>query len=304
MNKISITAIIMTFNEEIHLDRCLKSLKNICDDIVIVDSYSNDSTIEIVKNYGLRFYQNKWINHATQFNWAIENIQISSEWILRIDADEYLSKDLIFDLNKLNSLSDKINGITLNRLMYFMDKPLRYGGMYPIKHLRIFRKGFGKCEQRWMDERIILSSGETIHMNSDLIDHNKNNLNWWTAKHNGYATREAIDLLNYKHNFFDSLSSKNDLRNNGLIRRKLKKIYCNLPLFIRPFLFFFVRYFIQLGFLDGKRGLIWTFLQCFWYRFLIDAKIYEANLASGKNKEELIKYFKQNFNFDITKSSQ
>lgn len=303
MNKISITAVIMTFNEEIHLERCLISLKNICDEIIVVDSYSSDSTNEIANNYGARFYQNKWINHATQFNWAIENIQINSDWVLRIDADEFLSDELIRYLTKLNNVNNEIKGITLNRLMYFMDKPLKYGGMYPIKHLRIFRNGFGKCEQRWMDERIILSSGDTFHINLDLIDHNKNNLSWWTAKHNSYATREAIDLLNYKYNFFDSFSLENDLRNNGLLRRKLKKIYSNLPLFIRPFLFFLVRYFIQLGFLDGKRGLIWTFLQCFWYRFLIDAKIYEAYLASGKNKEELIKYFKQNFNYDITKSS-
>lgn len=302
MNKISITAVIMTFNEEIHLERCLISLKNVCDEIIVVDSYSSDSTNEIANNYGARLYKNKWINYATQFNWAIENIQINSDWVLRIDADEYLSNELIRDLIKLNNVNSKINGITLNRLMYFMDKPLKYGGMYPIKHLRIFRNGFGKCEQRWMDERIILSSGDTFHINSDLIDHNKNNLSWWTAKHNSYATREAIDLLNYKYNFFDSFSLKNNLRNNGLLRRRLKKIYSNLPLFIRPFLFFFVRYFIQLGFLDGKRGLIWNFLQCFWYRFLIDAKIYEANLTSDKNKEELIKYFKKNFNYDITKS--
>ena len=303
MNKISITAVILTFNEEIHLERCLISLKNVCDEIIVVDSNSSDSTNEIANNYGARFYQNKWINYATQFNWAIENIQINSDWVLRIDADEYLSNELIRDLIKLNNVNNKINGITLNRLMYFMDKPLKYGGMYPIKHLRIFRNGFGKCEHRFMDERIILSSGDTFHINSDLIDHNKNNLSWWTAKHNRYATREAIDLLNYKYNFFDSFSKKNNLRNNGLLRRRLKKIYRNLPLFIRPFLFFFVRYFIQLGFLDGKRGLIWTFLQCFWYRFLIDTKIYEANLASGKKKEELIKYFKKNFNYDITKSS-
>tara|TARA_B100001093_G_scaffold479610_1_gene508759 strand:+ start:12512 stop:13423 length:912 start_codon:yes stop_codon:yes gene_type:complete len=303
MNKISITAIIMTYNEEIHLKRCLISLKNICNEIIVIDSYSNDLTIEIAKDYGARLYQNKWINYATQFNWAIENVKINSDWILRIDADEFLSNELIVDLNKLVNVGKEINGITINRLMYFMDKPLMYGGMYPIKHLRIFRNGFGKCEERWMDERIILSSGDTIHINSDLVDYNKNNLSWWIAKHNSYSTREAIDLLNYKHNFFDSFISKNDLRNNGMLRRKLKRIYSKLPLFIRPFLFFFVRYFIQLAFLDGKRGLIWTFLQCFWYRFLIDAKIYEANLASGKDKEKLIKYFKQNFNYDITKSS-
>ena len=301
MNKISIAAIVMTFNEEIHLKRCLTSLKNVCDEIIIIDSFSNDSTKDIAKKYGTRFYQNKWINYSTQFNWAIENIQINSNWILRIDADEYLSYQLAKDLSKLRGIGKGINGITINRLMYFMDKPLKYGGMYPIKHLRIFRNGFGKCEQRWMDERIILSSGDTFHINSDLIDHNKNNLTWWIAKHNRYATREAIDLLNYKYKFFDSFSSESNLKNNGLVRRKLKKIYSNLPLFFRPFLFFFMRYFIQLGFLDGKPGLIWTFLQCFWYRFLIDAKISEANQTCGKNKQELIKYFKRNFNYDITK---
>ena len=82
MDKVtSLTAIILTYNEEIHLERCLKSLKDICKDIVIVDSFSNDKTEEIAKEYGARFYQNKWINYATQFNWDIDNTEINTEWV-------------------------------------------------------------------------------------------------------------------------------------------------------------------------------------------------------------------------------
>jgi len=304
MNKLKLTAVVLTFNEELHLDRCLNSISQVCSEIIIVDSYSNDTTHDIAEKYNVKFYQNSWVNYATQLNWSLNNTNITSDWILRIDADEYLSQELIKSLKNISpKLDPSATGITINRLMYFMGKPLKYGGMYPISHLRIWKKGFGKCEQRWMDERIILSSGSTLHINGDLIDNNLNNLSWWTNKHNNYSTREAIDLLNYKHQFFKSNELDINYKNNGLVRRKLKKIYNWLPLFVRPIMFFLVRYFFQFGFLDGKRGLIWTFLQCFWYRFLVDAKIHEANIKSNKKKENLIKYFKVNYNYDITKSS-
>ncbi len=301
----SLTAIILTYNEEIHLQRCLDSLKGVCREIVVIDSFSKDDTKAIAERNGAHFYQNSWINYAIQFNWGLVNCPIQTDWIIRVDADEYISNELAQSIKKnLGTMNDNIHGIRVKRLMYFFDKPLRKGGMYPIWHTKIWRNGSALCEQRWMDEHMKLNQGETATLEGDLIDYNLNNLTWWTQKHNGYATREAIDVLDKIYNFTNSnLVSSNLFGNAEERRRWFKQRYLNLPLFMRPFLFWFVRYFLQGGFLEGKRGFIWNILQCGWYRFLVDAKIYEAYKKAGHNKENLILYFKENYGYDVTKIS-
>ncbi|MEO9570758.1 MAG: glycosyltransferase family 2 protein [Polaribacter sp.] len=302
-NKPSLTALVLTYNEEMHLKRCLESLKDICEDIVIIDSFSNDETENIAKEFGARFYQNPFVNHAVQLNWGIENGEINTDWVIRVDADEYISDELTSSIkNELPTLKEDITGVRVKRLMYFFNKPLKKSGMYPIWHLKLWRHGKALCEKRWMDERMKLSDGETTTLEGDLIDNNLNNLTWWTQKHNSYATREAIDILDKIYNFTNS-----DVVNANLFgtaeerRRWFKKKYLNLPLFVRPIIFWFIRYIIQGGFLEGKRGFIWNALQCGWYRFLVDAKIYEAYIVAGKDKDKLIMYFKDTYGYDITK---
>lgn len=302
-NPPSLTAIVLTYNEEIHLQRCLDSLKGVCMDVVVVDSYSTDRTKEIVLANGARFYQNKWVNYASQFNWGINNAEITTDWVIRIDADEYISSELSKNIkNSLSAMNTNVHAIRVKRLMYFFDRPLKKGGMYPIWHTKLWRNGSAFCEQRWMDERMKLNQGETASLEGDLVDHNLNNLTWWTQKHNGYATREAIDILDRIYNFTNSNSVQSNLLGNGEERRRwFKELYLKLPLFLRPFLFWFVRYFLQGGILEGKRGFIWNILQCGWYRFLVDAKIYEAYKKAGRNKENLILYFKDEYGYDVTK---
>ncbi|QXP66978.1 glycosyltransferase family 2 protein [Polaribacter sp. AHE13PA] len=301
--KTSLTALVLTYNEEMHLKRCLESLKDICDEIVIIDSFSNDETENIAKEFGARFYQNPFVNHAVQLNWGIENGEINTDWVIRVDADEYISDELASSIkNELPTLKEDITGVRVKRLMYFFNKPLKKAGMYPIWHLKLWRHGKALCEQRWMDERMKLSNGDTTTLEGDLIDNNLNNLTWWTQKHNSYATREAIDILDKIYNFTNSDVVNANLFGSAEERRRwFKKKYLNLPLFVRPIIFWFIRYILQGGFLEGKRGFIWNALQCGWYRFLVDAKIYEAYKAAGKDKNELIKYFKDTYGYDITK---
>lgn len=302
--KPSLTAIILTYNEELHLERCLNSLKDICSDIVVVDSYSTDNTQNIAEKYNVRFFQNPFLNHASQLNWAIENTNITTLWSIRIDADEYISKELSDSIiTQLITIDDNVKGIRVKRLMYFFNKPLKRGGMYPIWHLRIWITGAAFCEQRWMDERmVLLEDGETTSLEGDLIDDNLNKISWWTQKHNSYATREAIDVLDKIYNFTNNkLANASFFGTSEERRRWLKMRYLKMPLFIRPFLFFSVRYFLQGGFLEGRRGFIWSVLQCFWYRFLVDVKIYEVYKNAGKDKEKIITYFKKEYGYDITK---
>lgn len=304
MSKVSITAIIPTYNEEIHLQRCIDNVQQICKKIIVVDSYSTDRTKEIALQNKVTFVQNRWINYSQQFNWVLENVDITTDWILRIDADEYMTLGLQEELEKkLDGLRNEITGIFVKRLMYFMGKPLKRGGMYPIWHIKLWRNGYGYCEQRWMDERIILKSGDAIKLEGgDLIDHNLNNISWWTAKHNSYSVREAIDVLDGLYNFTNAERLKPKLFGNQEQRKRWLKIkYLSFPLFLRPFIYWFIRYFFLGGFLEGKRGFIWNFLHAFWYRFLVDVKIYEVLNSTGKDQNKIIAYFKKEYDCDITK---
>jgi len=288
MEKLSISAIILTYNEEENIEECLKSLHGWVQDIFIIDSYSTDKTLEISKKYTDKIYQHVFKNQARQLNWGIDNLPIETEWILRLDADENVTPELKNELlGFLPNLASDVSGICVKRKIYFMGKWIRHGGCYPIWHLRIWRTGCGFVEDVQMDERVKTNQGESAYFKNDIEDKNKKNLDWWIEKHNRYATREAIDLLNHKYKISsaDEISAKLSGAQEQRKRWVKKKVYANMPIFFRAFLYFIFRYFIQLGFLDGRKGLMWHFLQGFWYRFLVDAKIYEIEkIAKEKNK--------------------
>lgn len=291
--KQDISVIILTLNEEIHIERCIKSLLPFAKDIFIIDSYSTDKTVEIAENLGAKVYQNPFINHAVQFQWGLDNCPIDTKWVMKIDADEYILPELADEIQqKLEKLDDEVSGIYIKRRVYFKDRWIKHGSYYPTWLLRIWKQSDGRMEQRWMDEHIKLSGGKTIQFENDLVDENLNDLTWWTNKHNNYATREAVDILNIIYEFleYDEVSAR-FFGTQEQRKRWLKKRYAKLPLFTRPFIYFVWRYLFKLGFLDGKQGLIWHFLQGFWYRFLVDAKIYEMQMRvkkSGKSIKEVI----------------
>jgi glycosyltransferase involved in cell wall biosynthesis len=273
-----LTVVILTLNEEVHLKRCLDSVRGVAARVVVVDSLSTDETQEIAESSGAAFYSNQFINYAKQFNWGLDNAHIQTKWVMRLDADEYLTPDLVSALPQfLSEASDDTKGFTLNLRRIFMGKWLRHGALYPIRLLRIWRFGQGRCEERWMDEHVILQ-GRTGHIEADFADHNLNSLTWWTDKHNKYASREAVDLLNLQYHFMrhDSVASLRDGNHAGSKRWVKEVVYARLPGGFRAFAYFFYRYVIRLGFLDGQAGAVFHFLQGFWYRYLVDAKVAEV----------------------------
>lgn len=281
---LDLTVIILTKNEEYNLKKCIESFKGIVKRFVIVDSYSTDGTKaiceELSKKVNISFYENKFIDHATQLNWGIKNTNINTMWTMRMDADEELTPELVEELKqKLPKVSDDVNGIILKRRVYFMGRWIKHGGKYPELLLRIFRTGFGECEQKLMDEHMILKSGNKIKFDCDIIDNNNKNLEWWTHKHNWYSNREVLD---YQQKVIVTSEKENEISANVTGEQAERKRfiknngYYKLPLFLRAHLYFIYRYYIRLGFLDGQEGRIYHFLQAYWYRFLVDAKIYEC----------------------------
>ena len=276
---LSLTAIILTKNEEKNISKCINSLKMVAQKIIVIDSYSEDSTVDISEKLGATVYKHEFTSHSEQFNWALDNVEIVTEWILRIDADEELTQELINELNnKLPNVEKQINGIFLKRRRYFLGRWIKHGDVYPEKVLRIFRNGMARSEDRIMDEHIVLLSGGTICLDNDLEDKDTKDLTFWINKHNWYSNKEAEEFLKKFKENNENYIDENLFGSQRERKRWLKnRLYYRIPLFVRPILYFIYRYIFKLGFLDGKEGLIYHFLQAFWYRFLVDSKIYESN---------------------------
>ena len=292
---LDITVVILTYNEERHIERCIQSIKKYSDNIYIIDSYSTDNTIQICKSLNVNILQNKFINQSKQFTWALDNINFKTEWTLRLDADEYLEDNLIIEIkNKLPNINKDIVGINLKRKHIFMDKWIKFGGRYPLILLRLWRTGHGYIEDRWMDEHIMVEGGKTITLKNNFCDHNLNNLSFFINKHDWYAGREVVDILldNLKiKNDKKKLSTKNTSFNVSLKRFFKESFYNKLPIGLGPLLYFLYRYIFLLGFLDGRVGLIYHFLQGFWYRFLVESKLveYKKTIKGLDNNDEIIK---------------
>jgi glycosyltransferase involved in cell wall biosynthesis len=274
----TVTAIILTHNESIHIARCIESILPLTSGILVVDSGSTDDTLAIAARYGVRMLSHPWRNYATQFNWGLAQVEPASDWILRIDADEVMSPELAAQLRELlPGLGTGIAGVLINRRMAFMGRPIRFGGLFPTSMVRVFRNGRGSCENRWMDEHIKVD-GECVAVRGEILDDNRNSLTWWTTKHNSYSNREAVDILNGEYGFIrqDSISGLSSRREADVKRWVKENVYNRLPTGMRAFLYFLYRYVFRLGFLDGKEGAAFHVLQGFWYRYLVDCKVLEV----------------------------
>ena len=299
MSNNTIAALILTKDEEKHIARCIRSLQGVCDEILVIDSFSTDRTCEIAESLGAKVYKNPWKNYATQFNFGVYRCPIQSEWIWRIDADEFLEGNIGIAVKKaLAGCGNEINGVYVRKRIDFMGKPLLHGGWYPSYHLKVFRKGHGDCENRWMDEHIRLFDGTIISVEEgNQVDANLNDLTWWTGKHNGYATREMADMLMMEYGMDAKVQEvvPKFWGTEEQRKRWLKLKYIKTPLFIRPFINFSLRYILKGGFLDGKEGFIWHILQGFWYRMLVDAKIFELKKKFNWDENRIKDYIKENW---------
>lgn len=281
----NLTIIILTKNEEQNLEKCIESFKGTAQHIVVIDSYSTDETVKLAKSLGAEVYEHPFENHAAQFNWALDNINLQTEWVMKVDADEELTPELADEIGrKLDSLPDNVNGVILRRRVYFMGRWLKHGGKYPELLLRIFRVGHGMSEMKLMDEHLIVTDGDVVTFKNDFSDNNKKSLEWWINKHNWYSNKEALDQQMKSDAMNEDESVK---RTSTSMQAKAKRFvknhgYYSLPKFFRAHLYFIYRYYFRLGFLDGIEGKIYTFLQAYWYRYLVDAKLYECEKNSTK----------------------
>ena len=274
-----IAVIILTKDEKLHIGRCLERIAALSPrQVFVVDCFSTDGTQEQVANTSaslrlcVKIAEHEWPGlYAVQFNWALDNLPIETKWILRMDADEYLTSETIERLKVVLSDGslDSVNGLTLELKRKFMGGEIHHG-TNGIRLLRVWRYGKGRLEDRAMDEHALVE-GKVIDFDGAFYDDNLNTFEWWQEKHRGYAKREAMDAISLFKN-------PDRLKNPSVIDRKKIKYY-KLPRYFRAVAYFCVRYFLKFGFLDGVAGFRWHFWQGLWYRWIVDIEI-------GKMKHE------------------
>lgn len=276
MSKLPISVIILTYNEEKNIEECLKSIQGWVEEIFVLDSYSTDRTIDIARKYTFNIHEHSFENYSRQRNWALVNLPIESEWVLNLDADHRVSTELKEELHDLfkKGLDKTLNGFLISRKTIFMGKWIKRGGHYPVYHSMLFKKGCGFCEDRLYDQHFVVE-GKLKQLKGTVIDIITDSLTNFIQRHNKWATLEAVEFLTNDLDSNEKVVKFNIFGHAIQKRRFLRSSYNSLPLFVRPILYFSYRYFLRLGFLEGKEGLIFHFLQGLWFRFLVDAKIYE-----------------------------
>ena len=264
---IDLSVVILTKNEKLHIKRCLVKLAPLdARQVFVVDCFSTDGTQDIARNAGAVVVEREWPgNQAKQFNWALDNLPIVAAWVLRLDADEYLTDETIMRLKTdLPNLPEDIAGLNIELKRKFRGGEICHG-TNGIRQARIFRFGTGKCEDRAMDEHIVVSGGRMIDYAGAFYDDSLMPFEEWKEKHRGYSKREAEDAVALFANPQRLLRpSPTDLK---------KIMYYKLPPYFRALAYFCVRYFLKFGFLDGLAGFRWHFWQGLWYRWLVDREI-------------------------------
>ena len=272
---IPLTLVVLTYNEEENLPGCLESTTGWVRHVVVVDSGSTDGTLAIAGRYDACVLNHAFETHARQWDWALENLPVEAEWILGLDADQRVTPELRDELIALftgdQGRIDAVNGFYVKRRQIFRGKWIRFGGYYPKYLLKLFRRDAVHSSEQDLVDHHFYVDGRTAKLSHDILEVNRkeDDIAFWIAKHNRYARLHAQEEL---------------LRRNGqgwpLQPRLfgspdervvwLKQRWHRLPLYVRPVLYFLYRYFLRLGFLDGKQGFIFHFLQGFWYRLLVD----------------------------------
>jgi glycosyltransferase involved in cell wall biosynthesis len=274
--RVPVTVVVLTFNEESTLTACLESVAW-ADTVIVVDSGSTDRTVHIAHDFGAQVVTHPFENYGAQRNWALTNLEIRTPWILNVDADERISPELSRSIERALTRDDgAIAGYRVSRRTMFLGRWIRHGGHYPAWHLRLFRTGRGRCENTRYDQHFLVD-GPVDSLDGDLVDTLTTDVATYVRRHVRWAELEAEGETPAVDRMSGALSSSDPMRR----RRWLRERYGRLPLFARPFIYFFYRYVVRLGFLDGTPGLVFHVLQGFWFRFMVDSLIYERSLAKS-----------------------
>lgn len=277
---IDATAIIMTKNEEKNIVDCLLSMKDFAKRCVVIDCGSTDKTVELAKENGADVYFHEFEYYAKQFNWGIDNTDIDTTWIIRLDADERFPKELCEEIEALieKNKDTDMNGITIEADFFFLGRCMKHG-LRNKRKMMMFKKEFGRIEDRRRDAHSIISEGFSASTKNKFLHYDFKDLNNYIKRYNWYAIREMQDYIDFTRGASSKIKT-----DKVIIKQRKKKFgfYYKMPRYFRAWMWFLYNYIFRGGFLDGKEGLIFCFLECYWYRLLVDAKIFEYEKTGGE----------------------
>ena len=283
--------VILTYNEEVHLPRLLKSIAALGASIYVLDSGSTDQTIPIARSYGAQILIHPFENHPKQWDYALRAFKITTPWTIGLDADQVVSTELFAKLQHFSAaqIPMEVGGIYFNRKNYFKGRWIKHGGYFPKYLLKMFRTGVGYSDlNENMDHRFIVPSKTLVWNDGYLIEENtkENRISFWIEKHNRYSEQIAVEELERQLNLRRQTLSPKIFGSPDEKIAYLKSYWWRMPLYLRPVLYFSYRYFFKLGILDGKQGFIFHFLQGFWFRLIVNIKIEEKKNDIRRGEEK------------------
>lgn len=276
-----ITVIILTKNEELNIARAVNSVKPVADRICVVDSGSTDKTVEIARSLGAEVVEHPFVTHGQQFNWAMNNLNVTSKWIFRLDADEEVTPELAQEIKEkcAQHADDDVSAFVGNFRIYFLGRFLKHGGMYPFYRTTIFKNGKGYIDENGMRDQTVITEGRLEYLKNDFLHYDFKSLDAWIQKHNWYSSLEVKNLVG---DMTDADGKRTATADKTIKMRD--GLYYKLPRYFRARLYYWYRYYFKLGFLDGEAGRVHAFLQAYWYRYLIDAKLLEKEVENRGEK--------------------
>jgi len=285
--RLPLSVVVLTYNEEVNIGACLESVLDWAGQVVVVDSGSTDRTVEIAHRFGATVVQHPFETHARQWDWAIRNLALKNDWVLGIDSDQRVSSGLRAEIERLFSGGgdglSTVDGFYVKRRQIFRGRWIRHGGYYPKYLLKLFRRSAVSVPLDDLLDHHFAVRGRVLKLKGDLVEENRkdDDISFWIDKHNRYATLVAKEELERKREPRRDGISLSSLGDPDERVSWLKGVWSRLPLYVRPFLYFGYRYFIRLGFLDGKQGLTFHFLHALWFRLLVDIKREELGRATA-----------------------
>ena len=232
---------IITYNEEVHIERSILSLISLGVPVMVIDSFSTDETVPISERLGAEVLKNTFVNYGEQRSFAISEAKKRGfQWMIFLDADEYLTLELAAEIRQLK-VRHEVEGYKMKRRVLWQGTWIRYGGYYPIYFLRLFALNKASLS-RGINEHIIVP-GNVENLKNDFIDENRHGIDRWIGKHLSYSTFEAEEWIN-----------------RGLKPMPIQyKILRSFPLLCQPIIYFIYRVVIRGGFRNGING-VWYYM--------------------------------------------
>jgi glycosyltransferase involved in cell wall biosynthesis len=294
---VPLAIVILTYNEEENLPYALESVVGWASEVWVVDALSTDGTVGIARAEGASVVTHEFSGFAAQRNWALRNLPFQPEWVLFLDADEAVTSLLRREIARvLAAPPADVDGYYMKRRFIFLGRWLRHGGYYPVWLLRLVRHRRARCEDRAVDEHLLVD-GRTMRLGGDILHEDRRPLSRWVERHIRYARLAADDLRRDpgtsavvppahtpgapSHMPRTRRGRWDSPHQMERTRWWYERVYLRAPLGLRAVGYFVYRYIVRGGMLDGREGFIYHVLQGLWYRVLIDAEV----LAAGHTIE-------------------